>query len=274
MKHILIICLSFCLIGCQMTKRFDKCLDVNGGQGVYRIGDDLYINGSAQISLYYKDHVVKQNKDVFTTHQGRVNHMGALSGDKEHLYAPIEYFDGSSSQNLQVGIYNRHTLMQTSFFALNKKSAQRECSAIAYDDRDHSLWLSEWGDNSSSYYLYHYTCQGKYLSKKALPHTYKWIQGLSVYKGNIYIACDDGDANKDEPDHIYCLSTQQSVLTLDDVYDQGEIEGISITSSGLDVLYNRGAKVTNGKVVGLEKGYSKQLHEVYHYPLSALDINV
>lgn len=263
---------SLCLIlmlSLTSCHDFTNCQEVNGGQGVFVIDDQMYINGSAQISLYHNGELIKQNKNVFTKYQGEVNHLGALSGNDRYLFAPAEAFDGNDSINKQVGIYDRHTLKQVKAFPLAKQSGQQECSALAYDDRDHSLWLTQWGDTNSSFYLYHYDLNGQYLGKRKIPPL-KWIQGLTVYKNDFYFACDDGDANKDQPDHIYELSKAGQVKTirlLDDVYDQGEVEGLSIAHQNLYVLYNRGAKVVDGKVLGLEKGYDHQIHEVNAYKL-------
>ena len=248
---------------------FTDCQEVSGGQGVYVIGDEMYVNGSAQISAYRNGKKIRQNKDVFTKYQGEVNHLGALSGNAQYLFAPSEAFDGNDSENKQVGIYDRHTLKQVRSFALSDQSGQQECSALAYDHRDHSLWLAQWGDTPSSFYLYHYTISGQYLGKRKIPHL-KWIQGITIDQDDMYLSCDDGDANKEQPDHIYRLSDQGQVKTirsLDDVYDQGEVEGLSIAHHKLYVLYNRGAKVVDGKVLGLEKGYDHQIHEVYAYKL-------
>lgn len=267
MKIILVFILL--LAGCTVK---NNVIEVNGGQGVYIYQDGMYINGSKQISHYtIKGKLIKRNDQDFKGYQGEINHMGALSGDQDHLYAGVEYFDGSQSKNLQVGIYDRKTLALKKCFNVDLKSGQKECAAVAFNDADHTLYLAQWGDDDSSQYFYHYSLDGLFLGKVKMKTPVRWIQGIAFYDNKIYVTSDDGEAQKDQPDHVYVGTIKgktcslKTYRTLDDVRDQGEIEGLSVTNKHLYVLYNRGAKVVNGKVTGLEKGYKKQLHEVYIY---------
>lgn len=267
MKIILVLILL--LTGCVAK---NNIIEVNGGQGIYVYQDEMYINGSKQLSHYtLKGKLIKRADQDFKGYQGEVNHMGAISGDQDYLYAGVEYFDGNASKNLQVGIYDRKSLALKKCFHVDLESGQKECAAVAFNAADHTLWLAEWGDDESSQYFYRYSLMGKYLGKVKMKTPVKWIQGIAFYDNKLYVASDDGEAQKDQPDHVYVgtikgkVCTLKKYRTLDDVADQGEIEGLSVTEKKLYVLYNRGAKVVNGKVLGLEKGYKKQLHEVYIY---------
>lgn len=266
MKKLLLILCVFVLSACVKQKDF-LCLEVNGGQGVFVINHRMYVNGSKQISIYQGKKKIKQNKNVLQDYQGPLSHMGAISADQKYLYAPVEYFDGSHSSYIQIGIYN-HDLTFHDSFAISKKSGQKECSGVAVDPDDHTLWLCEWGHETSSTYFYHYDLKGYYLGKIQMGKPAYDIQGICIYHHEIYMASDDGDAEKGEPDHIYKMSLKNKaslikVKTLSDVYDQGEVEGLCVNASHLYVLYNRGAKVVNGEVKGLKKGYTHQIHEVY-----------
>lgn len=270
MKKLLAVSLCVLLVGCSVFNR-TPVINVNGGQGVYVNGSKMYINGSAQISVYVNKKKIQQNNHVFDGYTGLVNHMGAISGGDGDLYAGVEYFDGSYSKNIQVGIYDAKSLKLLKCFPIDKHSGQKECAGVAYNHDDHTLWLTEWGKDASSRYFYHYNLQGKYLGRVKMIQPVFWIQGIAFYNHKLYVAADDGDAQKNQPDHIYSTSlrfktcTLKKVRTLSDVKDQGEVEGLSVTKSSIYVLYNRGAKVVNGQVMGLEKGYKKQLHEVYIY---------
>ena len=269
MKKLWIILCIFALSACSTKQKDFVTLEVNGGQGVAVMNNRMYVNGSKQISIYKGKKKIKQNKNVFPGALGKVNHMGAISAARKALYVPVEYFDGMNSSNLQVAVYD-HDLKYQHSFAIQSSSGQKECSAVAVDPDDHTLWLCEWGHEASSTYFYHYDQKGHYLGKIQMKNPVYDIQGICIYHHELYIACDDGDDEKGESDHIYKMKLKDQaslvkVKTLNDVVDQGEVEGLCVNASHLYVLYNRGAKVENGVVKGLKKGYTHQIHEVYIY---------
>ena len=101
------------------------------------------------------------------------------------------------------------------------------------------------------------------------------IQGIAYHDGAYYLTADDGDADKDAPDHVYRFALADGASevevklarTLDDVQRQGEIEGLSFDKSSGEmlVLYNRGARIVQGMPVGFYDGYDHEIHEVYSY---------
>ena len=57
-------------------------------------------------------------------------------------------------------------------------------------------------------YLYMYDLDtGDYKGKLKMDPAPEWIQGVAYYDGDLYVTCDDGDADKDEPDHMYKIKT-------------------------------------------------------------------
>ena len=116
---------------------------------------------------------------------------------------------------------------------------------------------------------------GEYLGKIHMHAVPQWIQGVAYYDGAYYVTADDGDADYDEPDHIYRFdiyddsteATAVEELRLDDVTKQGEIEGLSFDSENkeLFVLYNRGAKIIQGMPSGFYDGYTEEIYEVFVY---------
>ena len=105
----------------------------------------------------------------------------------------------------------------------------------------------------------------------------QWIQGIAYYDGSYYVTADDGDADYDEPDHIYRFeisddsteATSVEELALRDVTKQGEIEGLSFDRENkkLLVLYNRGARIIQGMPSGFYDGYTEEIHEVFVYKI-------
>ena len=93
-----------------------------------------------------------------------------------------------------------------------------------------------------------------------------WIQGVAYYGGNLYVTCDDGDADADEPDHMYRIEISEDKLTgkvilektFDEVTKQGEIEGLSFDGDNnrFLLLYNRGARIVLGMPKGFYDGYN------------------
>ena len=114
---------------------------------------------------------------------------------------------------------------------------------------------------------------GDYKGKLKLDPAPNWLQGVAYYNGSLYLTSDDGDADKNEPDHMYKVKVSEdketgSVTeekTFDDVIRQGEIEGLSFDKfqGKLLLLYNRGAKIVAGMPTGFYEGYTEEIHEVF-----------
>ena len=185
------------------------------------------------------------------------------------------FLDGSAS-NIQIAIYDADTLKLKRTFPFEASSGQTECSGITVNPDTATVWLSSWADGESGRYLYKYDLNsGEYLGKVHMHAVPQWIQGVDYHDGAYYVSADDGDADWDEPDHIYRFdiaedsthATAVEELVLDDVTRQGEIEGLSFDeeSSTLLVLYNRGARIVLGMPSGFYDGYTAEIHEVYMY---------
>jgi len=136
--------------------------------------------------------------------------------------------------------------------------------------------MTSWIDDDSSCYLYMYDLDsGDYLGKLEMQPAPKWLQGIAYYDGSLYVTCDDGDAEEDEPDHMYRIDVSEDRQTgtvvlekvFDDVTRQGEIEGLSFDGSRREflLLYNRGARIIAGMPSGFYEGYDEEIHEVFVY---------
>ncbi len=116
---------------------------------------------------------------------------------------------------------------------------------------------------------------GEFKGKLKMDPIPQWLQGIAYYDGSLYITSDDGNADDDEPDHMYRIDvskdnkTGEVILekTFDDVTKQGEIEGLTFDEDRgqLLLLYNRGAKIVAGMPTGFYEGYSEEIHEVFVY---------
>lgn len=93
------------------------------------------------------------------------------------------------------------------------------------------------------------------------------------------ISCDDGDADKDEPDNLYIADmyddkgnlkvvTEPKIFrVMSDFKMNGEIEGLTfnLVNGEMTVLANRGARIEKGVPKGFYEGYDKEIHELYVY---------
>ena len=105
----------------------------------------------------------------------------------------------------------------------------------------------------------------------------QWVQGVAYHDGCLYLTADDGDADLEEPDHLYrtkiepgatnCIVTLER--TFDDVTRQGEIEGLTFDHEKhrLLLLYNRGARIVLGMPQGFYDGYDREISEVFVYKM-------
>jgi hypothetical protein len=136
--------------------------------------------------------------------------------------------------------------------------------------------MCSWAKDEGGKYLYRYSLStGEYMQKVLMNPAPQLIQGISCHDGWLYITSDDGDADKDEPDHVYkCnidLSKSEYVVetakVVDGIQKQGEIEGISFDANNGKMLicYNRGARIVEGMPVGFYEGYDHEIHEVYEF---------
>ena len=102
----------------------------------------------------------------------------------------------------------------------------------------------------------------------------RWLQGVAFYEGNLYVTCDDGDADENAPDSLYRVDPKSGESTLersfDDVTRQGEVEGLTFDAERRQflLLYNRGARIMLGMPKGFYDGYTEEIHEVFVYEIN------
>jgi hypothetical protein len=137
--------------------------------------------------------------------------------------------------------------------------------------------MSDWvkGDHLYCYDL----STSEYVGKVALNPEPILQQGIYCMKGKMIISCDDGDADKDEPDNLYIadmydhkgnlkvVSEPKVFRVMSDFKKNGEIEGLTFNplNGEMTVLANRGARIVKGVPKGFYEGYDKEIHELYVY---------
>ncbi len=255
-----------------------KAVEVNGRQGIAVEGDFYYVSGSTTLTKYDKEwNVVVENTDPFSSgYSDKVNHIGDIDVYQDEIYCGVELFMDGVASNIQIAIYDADTLELKRTFPFSAESGQTECSGIAVNPDNKTVWMCSWADGESGRYLYKYDLEnGSYLGRIHMHAVPQWIQGVAYYNGAYYVTADDGDADFDEPDHIYRFDIEDDrteascveELALKDVIKQGEIEGLSFDRNNKEllVLYNRGAKIIQGMPSGFYSGYDKEIHEVYLY---------
>ena len=255
-------------------------IEVNGRQGIATEDGFYYVSGSTTLTKYDKNwKIVLENDDPFSEgYKKEVNHIGDIDVYGGEIYCGVELFLDGIAKNIQIAIYDTETLKLKRTFNFEEESGQTECSGITVDPDTGTVWMCSWADGESGRYLYKYDLEsGKYLGKIHLHPVPQWIQGVAYYDGAFYITADDGDADFDEPDHIYKLVIEEETTearieeekVLDDVTRQGEIEGLSFDGEigQLLVLYNRGARIILGMPSGFYEGYDHEIHEVFVYDI-------
>ena len=275
------IALSF-MCGCGKTKsaadyELDSVHPVAGRQGVCTEGGYYWVSGSGTLTKYDSDwNPVAENTDPFEGYTLEVNHIGDIDVYNNELYLGVEYFMDGEGKNIQVAVYDGDTLKLKRVFPFRSDTGQLECSGIAVDPDSRTVYMTSWIDDESSEYLYMYDLDtGDYKGKLKMEPAPKWLQGVAYHDGSLYVTSDDGDADKDEPDHMYRLDVSKNretaavslEKTFDDVTRQGEIEGLTFDEERGQflLLYNRGAKIIAGMPSGFYEGYTEEIHEVFVY---------
>lgn len=251
---------------------------VAGRQGICVEGEHYWVSGSTSLTKYDKDwNVLAENTDPFKGYEIEVNHIGDIDVYENEIYLGVEYFMDGVGTNIQVAVYDGDTLELKRVFPFRGDTGQKECSGIAVDPESKTVYMSSWIDDESSSFLYMYDLEsGMYRGKLEIEPAPKWIQGVACYKGAIFVTCDDGDADKDEPDNLYRLDIRKDGKAkvvpehaFTEVIKQGEIEGLSFDKNKGQflLLYNRGARIIKGMPVGFYDGYTEEIHEAFVFDL-------
>ncbi len=274
------------LVSCYSIKHEGKVkpkqvLEVLGRQGVACDGKYYYVSSSAALYKYAFDGtLVLSNLTPFESISAgspAPNHIGDIDVFDGEIYAGCEYFVDGAGKNIQIAIYDATTLKYKRSMAWNPGSGQVECCGLAVDHTRGMVWMADWVNGS---HLYCYDREsGAYKGKTELKPAPALQQGIFCKEdGAILISSDDGDADKDEPDHLYIcypykgesadLRDRTEVLvfqTMNSFHRTGEIEGLCInpTSEELIVLSNRGARIIKGMPSGFYDGYDREIHELY-----------
>ena len=208
------------------------------------------------------------------------NHIGDLDVYDNELYICAECFRDGVGANITLAVFDTDTLELKRKLSFQRSSGQLECSGIAVDPDTKTIWTCSWTDHESSNYLYKYNLEtGEYAGKVLMMNAPKWIQGITYYNGALFLTSDDGDAEYNEPDHLFRVEinpddTECEVMperTFVDVVRQGEIEGVTFDRSKdrLLLLYNRGCRFVNGVHEGYYEGYDHEIKEIYVFMVSA-----
>ena len=288
---LLIAASALCLSGCiasqskpEDSPRYQYELEsvhqVAGRQGICVEGDYYWVSGSTTLTKYDRSwNVVAENTDPFKGYELEVNHIGDIDVYQNELYLGVEYFMDGVGSNIQVAVYDADSLELKRVFPFREDTGQMECSGIAVDPDSKKVYMTSWIDDASSGFLYQYDLEtGEYKGKLAMQPEPKWLQGVAYYDGSLYLTSDDGDADSDDPDHLYRvdLGVQGDTPNViperafTEVTRQGEIEGLSFDGEKqqLLLLYNRGARIVLGMPAGFYDGYTEEIHEVFAYDLS------
>lgn len=250
--------------------KLDHVLEVEGRQGVATDGDFYYISGSTALYKYdMAGNLVAKNEDPFKDLQLECNHIGDIDEYDGEIYAGCEFFLDGVGKNIQTAIYDAATLEYKRSIPWVPESGQVECCGLAVDRDRQEVWMADWVQGSE---LYCYDLKtGKYLRNLTLSPAPKLQQGIYCVDGQMLISCDDGDAEKDEPDNLYKADLQTGEVTLfrsmDDFILTGEIEGLTMNPKNGDliVMSNRGARIILGMPKGFYPGYDREIHNIYIY---------
>ena len=279
---------SILLCGCSGKKSVYKyeladVHPVSGRQGVCTEDGYYWISGSGTLAKYDSSwNITAENTEPFEGYTLEVNHIGDIDVYNNELYLGVEYFMDGEGKNIQVAVYDGDTLKLKRVFPFRSDTGQLECSGIAADPDSGTVYMTSWIDDKSSEYLYMYDLDtGNYRGKMKMQPAPKWIQGIACFEGNLYVTCDDGDADQNAPDHMYRIEISEDRETgtvipekaFDDVIRQGEIEGLTFDKVRRQflLLYNRGARIISGMPSGFYEGYSEEIHEVFVYDIDEND---
>ena len=260
-------------LSCQLL----RVIEVAGRQGVATDGDYYYVSSSTGLYRYDKQGtLLLSNTRAVEDLPLAANHIGDISVHQGEIYAGVEYFEDGHGKDIQIAIYSAETLEYKRAIPWHPASGQVEVSAVTVDAERNSIWMTDWVNGS---YLYRYELtSGEYAGKLHLRPPPQWQQGIAVYRDQLYITADDGDAESEENDNLWRVPAEisDSAVYVTHAHEfteferVGEIEGLDFdTKAGeMVVLSNRGKRIILGMPKGLYPGYDREIHELYIYKLS------
>jgi hypothetical protein len=274
-KSALTAVVALAMSGCVgQDYRLRRILEVNGRQGVAVDEEHYYISGSKSLYKYRKDGILLRSEpDPFQAYPTPANHIGDIDAHEGEIYLGVEWFEDGVGKDIQITVHDADTLAFKRRFPFEPSSGQLEVSGIAVDREHRTLWMCSWVGGESGRHLYEYELDtGKYLRKVAMHPAPPWIQGVFYHEGSLYVSADDGDAEKEENDHIYRVRLDPGSLgkvtlekTLTEVKRAGEIEGLAhdrFTGEWI-IHHNRGKRIIRGMPKGLYPGYEREISEIY-----------
>ena len=281
-KAVIYLLLASALISCGRRGpeplKLVNVFPVEGRQGVATDGDYYYVSSSTALYKYdLKGNLILSNENPFEGMTGPLNHIGDIDVHEGEIFAGCEWTMDGVIDNIQIVIYDTETLLYKRAIPWNKNTGQVECCGLAVDREHGRVWMSDWvkGDHLYCYDL----STSEYVGKVALNPEPILQQGIYCMKGKMIISCDDGDADKDEPDNLYIADmydhkgnlkvvTEPKVFrVMSDFKKNGEIEGLTFNplNGEMTVLANRGTRIVKGVPKGFYEGYDKEIHELYVY---------
>ena len=263
--------------------KLKDAIEVKGRQGIASDGEFYYVSNSKALYKYDKTgKLIANNENPFEGYAIPSNHIGDIDVFNGEIFVSAENFMDGVGKDIQIAIHDAKTLKFKRTFKFEPSSGQEEVSGICVDRDKRTVWMCSWVGENSGRYLYEYSLDtGKYLRKVHLFPVPQWVQGVFYYKGALYVTADDGEADFDEPDHIYRINVSDgtsAMVTLEksltEVKKQGEIEGLCVDpkTDEMLVLYNRGARIILGMGKGFYPGYDHEIHEVYRYRMTELKL--
>ena len=263
----------------KYTHTLKDSFAVKGRQGIAVDDAYYYVSGSKAIYKYDKKtlELVASNEDPFAGYAIPSNHIGDIDVFNGELFISAEWFMDGVGKDIQIAIHDAETLKFKRTFKFEPESGQEEVSGICVDRDKKTVWMCSWVGDNSGRYLYEYDlASGKYLRKVHIAPVPQWIQGVYYYKGDLFVTADDGEADYDEPDHLYRVNVTDKTFatvalekTFTEVKRQGEIEGLAVDAATGELLvhFNRGARIILGMPKGFYEGYDKEICEVYRFDM-------
>lgn len=267
----------------------DKIIQVEGRQGIATNTTHYFVSSSTALYTYdLEGNLLMQNDDPFVDLPPPINHFGDIGYYDGELYTGVEYFESGRSQNIQIALYDAETLNYTRSWLWDAASGQVDCGAVGIDTDNSLIWMTDWVNSN---YIYKYDLQtGDYVGKLHLRATPLWTQGISAYKGDLYVTADDGDVDRNEPDDLWLipgdtlednstLIQHELAFTAPPLIMMGEIEGLDFNraTNQMIVLSNRGMQIVLGVPTGYYPGYTEEIHDLYVFNITAdesIDVDV
>ena len=193
----------------------------------------FYVGGIQEVARYSaKWELEDRAQSLGDRFEKKISRITDIDVCSSGIFIAGEYLSSGKYKNLQIGRIDPRTMELIGSFLCDPESGLPDCAGLAADPDGKTIWICPYGrEEDGGFFLYRFSADdGSFLGKTPLKDPPRNIQSITFHDGALYLAANDGDAEKNEPDHLYRTDPLKGDTFIcekafDDIPEQGELGG-------------------------------------------------